>query len=486
MSDYKTESLYSDSDTLTLSVSEDQYDGNAQFVVLVDGQQVGGVQTATASHAAGEWQNVVLSGSFDPDPSQVAVEFLNDAWGGSASTDRNLYVSSLQFDGTTYAGDTAINTAGGLTSGTAAALNRNGSATFDITPPTDTLTLSVSEDQYDGNAQFVVLVDGQQVGGVQTATASHAAGEWQNVVLSGSFDPDPSQVAVEFLNDAWGGSASTDRNLYVSSLQFDGTTYAGDTAINTAGGLTSGTAAALNRNGSATFDIGTSGQGVSFAANEYASAGDVDQFNSNQSWSVESKVCIASPPPGPSYGLPGGGADLIFGNTDGEPYKGYEAWVDDQGKLRVRIMSNFLSGDYIDVEGTTNIADNTLHSIGISYDGSSQASGVKIYVDGVQDPTKIISNTLTGSSVSDGPFILGNQLNGWQSQFQLRGQMQDFFLSDVVRPPAYFQTADHATPSVDAATQLAYTFPEGAGLTVADSSQYHHNATLSNSGMWVA
>jgi hypothetical protein len=64
--------------------------------------------------------------------------------------------------------------------------------------------------------------------------------------------------------------------------------------------------------------------------------------------------------------------------------------------------------------------------------------------------------------------------------------MDDFFLSDMVRPPAYFQAADHNAPSVDAATQLAYTFQEGAGLTVADNSQYHHNATLSNSGMWVA
>jgi beta-glucanase (GH16 family) len=38
------------------------------------------------------------------------------------------------------------------------------------------LTLHVSNDAWDGNAQFTVSVDGQQVGGIQTVTANHGAG----------------------------------------------------------------------------------------------------------------------------------------------------------------------------------------------------------------------------------------------------------------------------------------------------------------------
>ena len=473
-------------DVLTLNVSEDYYLGNAQFIVFVDGQQVGGVQTATASHAAGQWQDVTLTGDFGLDPSQVAVEFLNDAWGGSSATDRNLYVDSLTLDGMTLKGDTAVNQAGGLTSGDAAALNTDGAVTFNLPPPSQTLELSVSEDAYQGNAQFVVLVDGKQVGGVQTATASHAAGQWQNIMLTGNFGPDPSQVAVKFINDAWGGSAATDRNLYVASLTYDGTTLAGDAAVNQAGGYSSGSAAALNTNGAVTFTLPQTADGVSFQAGDYITAGNVLQYDSNQSWSALATVDIQSPPPGPSQNLPNGGADLIFGNTNGAPYQGYEVWVDDNGNPRVRIMESFLGGEYIDVAGTTDIADGKQHTIGVSYDGSSKAAGVSLYVDGVAEPTKVLSDSLSGSSASNGPFILGNQLNGWQDQFEMRGQMDSFDLSDVVRPPSYFSVDSGAAPAIDSSTQLAYRFTDGSGLNVTDLSGHSHTGILSNSTMWTA
>ena len=49
----------------------------------------------------------------------------------------------------------------------------------------NTVQLHISEDAWISNAQFVVKVDGAQVGGVQTALASHAAAQSQNFTLSG-------------------------------------------------------------------------------------------------------------------------------------------------------------------------------------------------------------------------------------------------------------------------------------------------------------
>ena len=47
----------SGSDTITLKMSEDQAQGvDALFTVNVDGQQIGGVQSVSASHSSGQDQ----------------------------------------------------------------------------------------------------------------------------------------------------------------------------------------------------------------------------------------------------------------------------------------------------------------------------------------------------------------------------------------------------------------------------------------------
>jgi hypothetical protein len=93
-----TVTIGSGSDTLALKVSEDAYQGNAQFVVSVDGKQVGGTQTATASHAAGQSQTFDVMGTFAAGKHTATVNFLNDAYGGSPSLDRNLYVTGATID----------------------------------------------------------------------------------------------------------------------------------------------------------------------------------------------------------------------------------------------------------------------------------------------------------------------------------------------------------------------------------------------------
>jgi Ca-dependent carbohydrate-binding module xylan-binding/Calx-beta domain len=116
-------------DELTLRVSEDAYQGDAQFVVLVDGHQIGGTQAVTASHAAAQHQDIVLQGDFGSDPSTVEVRFLNDAYNGTPDTDRNLYVDQLTINGHVFQGENAVNQAG-HTVGNEAALFTAGSLIF--------------------------------------------------------------------------------------------------------------------------------------------------------------------------------------------------------------------------------------------------------------------------------------------------------------------------------------------------------------------
>jgi hypothetical protein len=86
---------------------------------------------------------------------------------------------------------------------------------------TDTLALQVSEDAWQGNALFTVSIDGKQIGGTQTAVASHAAGQTQVFNVLGTFPAGSHTATVSFLNDGYGGSPAADRNLYVIGATID-------------------------------------------------------------------------------------------------------------------------------------------------------------------------------------------------------------------------------------------------------------------------
>ena len=213
--------LGSGSDQVVLAMSEDAYQGDAEVAFSVDGTQIGETETITASHAAGDDQSVILLGNWGPGQHTVSVNFLNDAYGGSASLDRNAYVDQASYDGTVAPGNLALWTSGSqsLTVGTPATVP--GPTT--LGSGSDTVTLEMNEDFYEGNAEFTVSVDGIEVGGTQTVSASHSQGQQQTFQVEGDWGSGQLIVSVDFLNDAYGGSSSADRNLYVTGASYDGT-----------------------------------------------------------------------------------------------------------------------------------------------------------------------------------------------------------------------------------------------------------------------
>jgi beta-glucanase (GH16 family) len=102
------------------------------------------------------------------------------------------------------------------------------------TPPSDTsssavtigtgpdqLRLSLSEDAFNGDAEYTVSVDGTQIGGVQTAHALHSSGNSDLLLVQGNWGSGTHDIAVTFLNDAWSPGVG-DRNLYVDSATYNG------------------------------------------------------------------------------------------------------------------------------------------------------------------------------------------------------------------------------------------------------------------------
>ncbi len=82
----------------------------------------------------------------------------------------------------------------------------------------NTLVLNLAEDAYQGDAQFSVAVDGATLGGPQFVSSLHGAGAAQDFGFNVAMAAGTHDVAVSFLNDAWGGTSDTDRNLYVNSV----------------------------------------------------------------------------------------------------------------------------------------------------------------------------------------------------------------------------------------------------------------------------
>jgi len=118
--------------SVVFNLSEDAWQGDAQCFVSIDGTRLGGLQTITASHAKGQSQQVSFAAPLSTGAHTVSVAFVNDAWGGTTTTDRNLFIDSIDF-GTQHVV-------------TAAALYSNGTRSFAVpaTPATNAAALTLS------------------------------------------------------------------------------------------------------------------------------------------------------------------------------------------------------------------------------------------------------------------------------------------------------------------------------------------------------
>jgi beta-glucanase (GH16 family) len=203
-------------DTLALQISEDAWKGNAEFTVSVDGKQAGGDYTASALHSSGDAGTFLLTGDWGSGVSDVAVSFINDAYGGTPETDRNLYVNSVSENGISYAGTTATLLSNGTDTFAV------GGTTLTATAPADAITLNLSEDAWEGSAQFVLYIDGKAVTTPQSVTALHDQNATQSFSFTGNFGAGTHTIGVAFVNDAYGGSASEDRNLYINGISLNG------------------------------------------------------------------------------------------------------------------------------------------------------------------------------------------------------------------------------------------------------------------------
>ncbi len=237
-------------DTLVVTLAEDAFQGNAQANIAIDGTTLTAQPvTVTALKGAGQSEAFTFKGSFGSGAHDLGVSFLNDAYGGTPTADRNLYVNGASYDGFSTRPASAVLDTTGTTHFTvppagdpeATPTTING-GTFGSGP--DTLVVTLAEDAFQGDAQANIAIDGKMLT-VQpmtftaqpvTVTALSDAGQSEAFTFKGSFGSGAHDLAVSFLNDAYGGTPIADRNLYVDGASFNGISFNSATAaLDTAG-----------------------------------------------------------------------------------------------------------------------------------------------------------------------------------------------------------------------------------------------------------
>ena len=173
-----TGTLGAGSSTLALTLSERGEPAGAQFTISVDGTQIGGVQTTTADITQGQLQTFNVLGNFPTGTNTVTINYLNAA-------NSLLEVNSAALDGVPVA------TNGLVLSNTGAAsfgfISTGGQTPVTVGNGPDVLALTVAERGEPAGAQFIINVNGTQIGGVQTTTADLATGQNQEFDVEGNF-----------------------------------------------------------------------------------------------------------------------------------------------------------------------------------------------------------------------------------------------------------------------------------------------------------
>ncbi len=161
-------------------------------------------------------------------------------------------------------------------------------------------------------------------------------------------------------------------------------------------------------------DEGKFGQSFRLDGSNYVDLGDIGRFERDQAFSYGAWVR----PTGKMFGA------VIARMDDRGGHRGYDLYMH-QGRLSVHIINHW-PGNAVKVTTNAALKKDLWQHVFVTYDGSSKASGIKIYVDGEPQEWRIEVDKLSGTTVTNVPLYIGRRNPG--SAFT--GQVDDVRLFD--------------------------------------------------------
>jgi len=142
-----------------------------------------------------------------------------------------------------------------------------------------------------------------------------------------------------------------------------------------------------------TFNSGNGGSIVFDGTNDFVEIQNQIQFDQTDPFTLSSWVKSSNV-----------SNELII-NNENILYTGYRLNINVNANIEIGLRSSI--SDDIAIETLNSINANTWYHIVGTYDGTSNVSGMKIYINGVEEDTNTISNTLTSSTLSNQRTLLG-------------------------------------------------------------------------------
>jgi hypothetical protein len=97
--------------------------------------------------------------------------------------------------------------------------------------------------------------------------------------------------------------------------------------------------------------------------------------------------------------------------SDTAPNTGFEIRTTSD-KIRAILRNDNSPANQIIVDSTSAISSSQWYHVGFTYDGSSAASGVIVYIDGVAETPSVVSDTLSATILHNLNFTIGNRSDG--------------------------------------------------------------------------
>jgi hypothetical protein len=98
----------------------------------------------------------------------------------------------------------------------------------------------------------------------------------------------------------------------------------------------------------------------------------------------------------------------VFARMDDQhDYRGWDLWVQN-GRVGAHIIHKW-PDDALKVVSKTPVKGGQWHHLFVTYDGSHQAGGVKVYIDGISQPTDVEANNLKGTICTTVPLKLAQR-----------------------------------------------------------------------------
>lgn len=134
--------------------------------------------------------------------------------------------------------------------------------------------------------------------------------------------------------------------------------------------------------------------------------------------------------------------NYIVGKQDpASPFNGWFFNMSNSASDR-RLFIQFRDNGLLQVRGTQQLTIGVLHHVIFTYDGSDNASGVRIFIDGVEDTANIESDTLLGGvSKPTIEFNIGNLGNTQFDSLSWNGIIDEVNISAIVKTPDFITTS---------------------------------------------